>query len=399
MSLTSLLAALPWALPYAGMRRLASTDPNLRDAEPVVRGRVSVIVPARNEAHQVATVVGSVLASSYPDLELIVVDDRSTDGTADVVAAFAARDPRCRLVRGEALPPGWYGKPWACLQGARAATGDILVFTDADTNHDPELLGRAVAMREQLDADLFTISPRQLCLTFWERLIMPQIWVLLGLRYHPAAVNRATRPRDVVANGQFLLCTRAAYERIGTHEAVAGEVVEDLALAQRTVRLGLRLRFAFAEAYMQTRMYRNLRELVEGWSKNLYIGSRLSFRDEPVLRTVAPLLIAAPLLFWLLPAAVLLLAAAGVTPGWALPALVAWLLASGFWALVSFGMGAPMGYGLLHPVGAAASLGILARSWLRGARKVEWRGRVYDEVRATVREAAPPGGGTATPVS
>jgi chlorobactene glucosyltransferase len=386
--LSSLLAALPWAAPFAGMPRLASAEPNIKDRPPEGGIPLSVVIPARNEAHQIETVVRSVLASTYVPLEVLVVDDRSTDDTAAVVERLAREDRRLRLVRGEPLPAGWYGKPWACRQGARAATGDILVFTDADTAHDPALLAHAVSFLRFAQADLLTLAPRQLIVSFWERLIMPQIWVVLGTRYHPSTVNRATAPRDVVANGQFMMFPRASYEAMGTHELVKGEVVEDLAFAQHAVRQGRRLRFAFANTLMTTRMYRSLGELVEGWSKNLYLGARLTFPNEPLRRAVAPLMLGAFFLFWLLPTVGLVLGVAGAAPTllwWAVPA---YAFSAAFWALISFGMGAPMWYGLLHPGGAAAALYILARSTFRGARKVEWRGRVYDDVTATAREAA-----------
>lgn len=386
--LPALLAALPWAAPFAGMPRLAGTSPNLTDVPPEDGVPLSVIIPARNESVQIETVVRSVLGSSYRPLEVVVVDDRSSDDTAARVAVIAREDPRLRLVHGEPLPSGWYGKPWACQQGARAATGDILVFTDADTKHDPALLGHAVAMLHRERADLLTLSPKQVVLSFWERLIMPQVWVILGLRYHPTRVNARTDPRDVIANGQFMMFPRASYEALGTHEVVRGDVVEDLAFAQHVVRRGLTLRFVFANTLMETRMYQSLGQLVEGWSKNLYLGSRLTYPGRPLLQAVAPFLIMAALFFWLLPP-LGLVAAAGV------PSLLGWAglatsLACGFWALISFGMGAPMWYGLLYPLGAGMTLYILLRSMLRGARKVEWRGRVYDEVSARVQE---PGAG------
>jgi chlorobactene glucosyltransferase len=384
--LTALFAALPWAAPYLGMPRLASTSPNLTDVAPEDGVPVSVIIPARNESGQIETVLRSVLASTYRPLEVLVVDDRSTDDTAAKVEAMARDDGRLRLVRGEPLPSGWYGKPWACRQGARAATGELLVFTDADTTHDPALLGHAVAMLHRERADLLTLSPKQLVVSFWERLIMPQIWVILGLRYHPARVNGRTDPWDVIANGQFLLFPRASYEAMGTHDVVKGEVVEDLALAQHVVRQGRRLRFVFAQTLMETRMYQNLGQLVEGWSKNLYLGSRLTYPGRPLLQALAPFMIMASLLFWLLPPLGVLAAVTGGAPalrGWA---GLATAFASGFWALMSFGMGAPMWYGLLYPLGAGAALCILLRSMLRGARKVEWRGRVYDERTSSVQE-------------
>ena len=252
-SVVDWLPSLPWLVPFLTLPRLARRAPSLSAALPVAGRLVSVIIPARNESATIGTVVGSILATTYSPLELLVVDDRSTDDTAAIVERMA--DPRLRLIRGEELPEGWYGKPWACLQGYRAARGELLLFTDADTRHEPGLLAQAVGALVQERAGLVTVSPRQRCVTFWERVVMPQIWFLLALRYHPAAVNRATRPRDVIANGQFILTSREAYEKAGTHAAVRHEVAEDLALAQAFLRTGQKLHFAFAERLMETRMY------------------------------------------------------------------------------------------------------------------------------------------------
>jgi chlorobactene glucosyltransferase len=378
MVLVELLPALPWLAPFAGLVRLTHNRPNLSDVAPVTGTPVTVIIPARNESDTIETVVRSILASAYRPFELIVVDDRSTDDTAAVVERLAAGEPRLRLVHGEALPDGWYGKPWACVQGAKAGSGALLLFTDADTRHEPELLGRAVGALERERADLVTVSPHQRCVTFWERLIMPQIWLLLGLRYHPRRVNRARRERDVIANGQFILTTREAYEAVGTHAAVRHEVAEDLALAQAYLRHGRRLHFAFAERLMETRMYQGLPQLIEGWSKNIYLGGRRSFPGEPALRALAPAMVVAALAFWLVPPAVLVLGALGADVG---PLMAAACLATGlsvmFWGLISYGMKIPPGYGLLYPIGAMMAIYITAKSTWRGGRRVEWRGRVY----------------------
>jgi chlorobactene glucosyltransferase len=320
-----------------------------------------------------------VLASAYEPIEVVVVDDRSTDDTAARVADLAQRDPRLRLVAGGELPAGWYGKPWACLQGYRAARGDLLLFTDADTRHDPELLGRAVGALRSREADLLTVSPHQRCESFWERIVMPQIWLLLGLRYHPARVNRSRRARDVIANGQFILMPRASYEAAGTHEAMRGEVAEDLALAQAVVRRGGRLHFAFAERLMETRMYDGLGPLVEGWSKNVYLGGRRSFPDEPVRRALVPLMLVLAFGFWLAPPLTVL---AGVLSGHVpLAGFAAVVLSALFWSLICYGMRIPLYYGLCYPLGAAVALYIAVRSTLRGRRRVEWRGRTYAEPR------------------
>src|SRR5215207_5018220 len=156
MSMAPLLPALPWLAPFAGLFRLADTRPTLSDVAPVAGTPVTVVIPARNESRTIETVVRSILASTYHPFELVVVDDRSTDDTASIVERLAAGDARLRLVRGEPLPDGWYGKPWACVQGARAGTGELLLFTDADTRHEPELLGRAVGALRAASADLVT---------------------------------------------------------------------------------------------------------------------------------------------------------------------------------------------------------------------------------------------------
>jgi chlorobactene glucosyltransferase len=370
-------AALPWAAPFLALPSLARATPNLRDVAPV-RGRpLSVIIPARNEAATIETVLRSVLASTYQPLEVIVVDDRSDDDTAGLVERLAATDRRLRLVAGDVLPSGWFGKPWACWQGYRAARGEILAFTDADTRHETALLEHAVGALEAERADLLTLASHQACVGFWERIVMPQIWLLLGLRYSPARVNRATRPRDAIANGQFIMLPRASYEALGTHASVRSEVAEDLALAQRCVSLGRKLWFAYATDLIQTRMYRSLAHLVEGWSKNVYLGARRSFPDEPLLRALVPLLLATPMLFWLVPPAALAAGTLGALQDVARAALIATGLSVGFWALLCYGMKIPPWYGLGYPLGAALVLFIMARSVLRGRRAVEWKGRRY----------------------
>ncbi len=376
-----LFGAVPWLLPFASLVRLARRTPNLELAPDIPGGPpVTLIIPARNESRTIGTVLASVLSSSYGPLEIIVVDDGSTDDTAAQVAAVAARDGRVRLLSGAPLPAGWYGKPWACVQGARAARGDVLVFTDADTRHQPALLAHAVGALLAERADLLTIAPRQRCESFWERVVMPQMWLLLGLRYHPRAVNRARRARDVIANGQFIMVRRAAYLLAGTHEAVKAEIAEDLALAQTFFGHGLRIHFAFAEALMETRMYESLPHLIEGWSKNVYLGGRRSFPDEPVRRALVPVALASVMVFWLAPPLALAAALLGVTHGIATAAALATSLSVLFWMLMSYGMSIPVWYGLLYPLGAAVVLHIVARSTWRGRRRVEWRGRTYSGV-------------------
>ena len=371
------LAALPWALPFLAFIRLARHRPDLARA-PLARGRlVSIIVPARTEESNLPTLLDSLLGTGYDAVEILVVNDRSTDGTAAVARGYAERDSRVRLVEGAELPAGWFGKPWACVQGYREARGDLLLFTDADTRHAPELLGRAVGALESQAKDLVTVIGRMICGSFWERVIMPIIGALLAIRFHPTVVNRARRAREAIANGQFILVTRASYEAVGTHEAVRHEVAEDLALAQLYFRAGRPQLFAFGLRLLGTRMYTSLAGLVEGWSKNVYVGGRRTYPDEPVLRALIPVMFVCGALFWLLPPAALVLALAGATPALLEPAVWATGLSALFWVLFNAGFGINPLYGFSYPLGVVMTGWIFARSTRRGERRIEWRGRTY----------------------
>jgi chlorobactene glucosyltransferase len=369
----SLLPGLPWLGPFLALARLAPR--RSLDIQNLPLGNttpVSVIIPARNESETIDTLLHSVSMSRYPSLEVIVVDDRSTDDTAARVRAWSERDSRIRLLNGAELPDGWLGKPWACHQGAQEATGDVLIFTDADTSHHPDLIDHTVSAVRDENADLLTLTSRQLCVSFWERLVMPQIWVLLGLRYPPARINRARRPHQVVANGQFIATPRSSYQRLGGHEGVRAEVVEDLALAQRWFRAGATIRMLQGESRISTRMYRSLAEMTEGWSKNLHVGARQSLSGLPLLPHFATLAVLGVFAFWLVPFVLLALGVATTAM------IVAIGLSLAFWSLAMWAMRIPAIYSLGYPVGAAMAAWITLRSMLRGARRIEWRGRTYD---------------------
>jgi chlorobactene glucosyltransferase len=364
--------ALPWLLPLAALPILSRKHPRLA-REPESDGTlVSVIVPARNESSTIDRLLDSLRRSTYSPVEIIVVDDASTDDTGAIAGRHAEQDGRVRVVRGSPLPEGWYGKSWACVQGYRAARGDLLLFTDADTLHEPSLLSHAVGGLERTGADLATVLTRQELVSFWERAVMPQILTLLLFRYRPARLNRARRRRDVIANGQFILVRREAYESVGTHEVVRDGVAEDLLLAQRFLEMGKRLRAWWAEDLIATRMYTGLGAMVEGWSKNMYLGGRATFPEEPLLRSLVPMALVAGPAFWLAPLVALVLGAA-----WA-PAAIA--LSVAFWTLIVMGLRLPPMYGLAYPLGAVVTLVMVFRSLSRGDRRVVWRGREYSGV-------------------
>ena len=378
--LLPLLLALPWVGVLVFILFVARLPRELpRPSRPgAPEPLVSVIVPARNEAANIETCVRSLTASSYPAFEVIVVDDRSEDGTAEIVRSLGAGNARrlC-LVEGAELPQGWLGKPWACRQGAAVAEGGLLLFTDADTRHGPDLLARAVAGLREEEADLLTLVGKQLMESFWERLVQPQIFMLMLFRFPRFERTAKSRSwRDGIANGQYLLFQRVAYDAIGGHESVKDEVVEDLVLAQRVKRAGLRLRIRGAQDDLATRMYRSLGHLVEGWSKNIVLGGLRSL--PPWLRPVMPpVSLAVGVGLWLVPPLTLVAALGGTGDA----SLLLWSAAVSalsvvLWAVFTRQMGAPAAYGLLYPLGAAVGAYIFMRSWARG-RRVEWKGRRY----------------------
>ena len=378
---TLLLSLVPWALfvlwTPALLRqrpRIAAYAPPAEDAAPLV----SIIVPARNEAHNIAQCVSTLLDSAYARREIIVVDDGSVDGTGDIARALAERsDGAVQVIDGAPLPEGWFGKPWACWQGYRASRGEVLLFVDADARQEPELIGHAVGALEAERADLVTVLPRQRLRSFWERAVMPQLLLAIMMRYPSAGwVNRSRRPRDVIANGQFIMVRRSAYEEVGGHEAVRHEVAEDLRLAQHFVAQGKKLFLAHASELMETRMYRSLGEIVEGWTKNLALGGRHVV--EPWLAPLAPWLAAAALLlFWCAPPLVLAAWPLGFVSGragvWAGGATALSLLG---WTMAYAGLRVRPTNAPLYPLGAAIAAWIFVRSALRGGR-VRWKGREY----------------------
>lgn len=335
---------------------------------------VSAIIPARNEEASIARAVESV-AAQFEVGEVIVVDDQSTDRTLEILYDLASRIPKLKILSAGDLPPGWTGKNHAVAVGAAAATGDWLLFTDADTYHHLGSTRRALADAVDHDAVLVSYSPEQELHSFWERVLIPFVYCRLSANFSFAHVNDPRRP-EAAANGQFLLILRDAYEAVGGHEAVAGEILEDVALARRVKQQGYKIYFTAPMGVVRTRMYRSFGAMWQGWTKNLYPlvgGTARSVVWE--LSAVIPwfdvMLVAAVWAY--------LATHTSVSP-WLLPLflLVPFFRGHARYAIGLYRNLYPVSYVQYYVPGVCIYMVALAASWWRSTRgAVVWKGRAY----------------------
>ena len=227
---------------------------------------VSVIVPARNEEASLGACLASLVGQPEVSYEILVVDDHSDDRTAEIARSFS----EVRLLSAPDLRAGWTGKNNAVAAGAADAHGTWLLFTDADTVHLPGSLQASLNEAHQQHADLLSYSPQQMLETFWEKAVMPVIFAELAVSFRPSDISDPASS-VAAANGQYILLRRDVYERVGGHTAVAGELLEDVALARAVKRAGYRIFFRYGSDRVRTRMYRSFQQLREGWTKNLVL--------------------------------------------------------------------------------------------------------------------------------
>lgn len=382
----SVAAPILWSLPFVvppfgallralNSRSLGETSDTVDDSAPFV----SVVIPARNERRNIERCVRSVLATRYPNVEVIVVDDHSTDGTGELARAVAAGDARLRVLEAPPLEPGWFGKQWACAAGAHVARGTLLLFTDADTRHAPDLLPRAVNALRERSADLLTVAGRQEMHSFWERVIQPQMFGLLSLRYGGTEhVNNSRRPSNVIANGQFILVRRDAYDAMHGHALVRDRVAEDLALAQEWVRAGHRIALVLGLAQLSTHMYASLAEIIGGWRKNIYAGGRHAALGGAFGRAIFPvMLLAAPLAGLAAPVALVFALTGVLSHGWLIWSAIVVASSLLFWGAIYAYMKEPIGYALVYPLGYLM-LGYIAAGAIARGQRVEWKQRTYE---------------------
>jgi glycosyltransferase involved in cell wall biosynthesis len=338
---------------------------------------LSVIVPARNEEDCLGACLGSLVSQSDDgwklgrDWELIVVDDGSTDRTLELAKSFAD----VTVISPAALPKGWTGKANAAWTAAKQAQGEWLLFTDADTVHEPGDLRRALHEAEKHKVAMLSYSPRQIVTGFWQRALMPLVFSELALAYPPAKVSDP-ESRLAAANGQFLLVRRDAYVQIGGHEAVADSMLEDVDLAYLVKRRKLGLRFRYAPDALSVRMYRSFGQMCEGWTKNLALlfGNTLITAAWKLLDIM--LLAGLPVLAWYFPGPL------SVSTPWItarLVILLIWLRTLWRFYRRVTKSNFPPGDCLLSVFGLPLFVWLLWKSWFDHTvtKRVVWKGREY----------------------
>lgn len=368
-------------VPHADWREWAGTTPGtvFAQPEPAQLIDLTVIVPARNEEQSLGECLESLVAQSEDifslgrDWELIVVDDHSTDRTAEIARGFAG----VTVMEAGTLEPGWTGKANAVWTAARHARGRWLLFTDADTIHEPGDLRRAMHEAERHKAGVLSYSPRQIVSGFAQRTLMPLIFSELALAYPPAKVSDPGQ-RIAAANGQFLLIEREAYRRLGGHASVADKVLEDVELAFIAKRRRIGLRFRYAADAVSARMYRSTRALIEGWTKNLALLFNNTLATALWRALDFLLLFGLPILaFVLWDAKLAMRSVAWLSGGWILALL--WLRTLiRFYSRVAKS-NFPFFDCLIAPLGLPLFVALLYSSWFRHRvlKRVSWKGRTY----------------------
>lgn len=254
---------------FDSKRQLEFVD---EQAEPASTPKISILVPARNESRSLPQTLDALLKLDYPDYEVIVIDDQSTDQTAEIAVDYARRDPRILVIQSTELPECWKGKPWALQHGAGAAKGSWLLFTDADVRLHPSVLKAALAKAQKEKLDLLSILPHVQCLSFWEKVMLPSFAVILSM-IRPLHKSNDPESPVALAAGGFILVKNLIFRHLGGYDSIRDSIIEDVKLAELMKSSGHRIKTALSrDGWVSTRMYESFGQIWEGLSRHAFEG-------------------------------------------------------------------------------------------------------------------------------
>jgi len=380
----SAVIALIWITRHLKLNRTFREDPILKPDTYKLpddyNKSVTILIPARNEEDNIRDCVMSVVDINYDNKQIIVIDDRSEDSTAQIVEELAAKHPEVKLVKVEHLHEGWTGKTSALCEGAKHADGDWLLFIDADTRHHPKTLEVVLGFAEEKKLDFVTLLPKLESRSFWERLMQPLLGGALMIRFPLEKINDHSSPL-AFANGQYIIVRREPYLKLGGHEAVSDKMLEDIAIAKVFKTNGYRIATAYGADIFTTRMYSSFSDICNGWARIYYFGF-----DKSLLKVSQGMFLI--LFFSLLPyilfvsSGISLLTAASFNIISALTLganlLSMFLIYGALYRVFSLTKG-PKAFIPLYPFGALLSIFVKLKAIaLRFSRNgVKWRGTTY----------------------
>jgi chlorobactene glucosyltransferase len=332
---------------------------------------VSVLIPARNEENNIETCLNSLLNQHYKNIEILVINDNSTDNTENILNRISAEDPRVRVFNGAPLPEDWYGKPFALHQLSSQVKGEILLFTDADTEHSPASISWAVTNMQKLKADMISGYIGQILLKFGEIITVPLMFCLTGFII-PISLNRFSRRLNIfsVAIGQFIVIRHEVFKAIGGCEAFKKKTSEDVFLAHYVKQKGYNTRFLNISEYVKCRMYKGYRAAIEGIGKNVF--------DFFGKNTLIIFLVALAIFFFLILPFPLLFVCIAMSSPWTLHILIVNILYTITWLLMFLSQKLNWWYCFFWPLMFLNFLYMAGWSWFRtvSGKGFIWKGRI-----------------------
>ena len=339
---------------------------------------VSVIIPARNEMENISTCLTSIIRQNYNELEIIVIDDGSKDGTYRAVEDMQKNNAKLKLIKNGNLPEGWIGKNYAIHLGMKEAGGEWLLFLDADTELYPDAISKVLGFSLSNNINMVSFSPEQVLRGFWESAVQPVIYEFLSYRYNYNWIN-SPNADAAAANGQFILIQRSVYEDAGGHETIRDKILEDVSLAENVKKKGFKIYFSYGREIVRCRMYKSLREIVQGWTKNLF--TLLGYDFKTLFKIVLHLIFFSLLPFILFLYSLLLtFIEPGFTSGLFLIATLCLVSLIVVTKLRRFDeLKYPNASAFFYPIGIGVSTILFLLSAYRGkiSREIEWKGRKY----------------------